>query len=259
LITAIALALPVSACGTAAATPPGVTITVFAAASLSTAFPALGDRFHQSHGNVTVRFNFAGTQALQTQIEDGAPADVFASADQSHMATLRSEGKVANPVVFARNRLVIIVPKGNPAGITRPYDLSQPGVKLDLAAVAVPAGKSAHSLLAKLAAQPDAPAGFQVAALKNVVSEEDNVEAVVSRIALGEADAGIVYASDLNTPNGARVGSISIPDALNVINVYPLAMVADSAHPAEATSFIDFVRGTVGQDLLGKAGFLPPT
>ncbi|HEY8678588.1 MAG TPA: molybdate ABC transporter substrate-binding protein [Candidatus Dormibacteraeota bacterium] len=257
LLVALGLALPAAACGNVASTQHEVTMTIFAAASLSTVFPTIGNRFHQLHGNVTVRFDFAGTQTLVTQIENGAPADVFASADQVHMATLQSEGKVREAAVFARNRLVIIVPNGNPARIAQPFDLSRPGVKLDLAAITVPAGKSAHSMLAKLGSQPGAPAGFEAAALKNVVSNEDNVEAVVTRVALGEADAGVVYASDLKTPNGARVASLAIPDAANVINVYPIAVVFGSDHPTEAQAFADFVRGPAGQQLLEMDGFLP--
>ncbi|MDQ6883536.1 MAG: molybdate ABC transporter substrate-binding protein [Candidatus Dormibacteraeota bacterium] len=254
-----ALGLTVAGCGTAApAGPAPVTITVLAAASLSTAFPAIAAKFHQAHSSVTVRFSFAGTQTLVTQIENGAPADVFASADQAHMATLLSEGKVRSPLVFARNRLAIIVPKNNPAGITQPLDLGRAGVKLDLAGPAVPAGKSARDLLAKIAATAGSPSAFISQAAKNTVSEEDNVEAVVSRIALGEADAGIVYASDLATPNGKSVQSIAIPDSINVISVYPIATVAGTGHAAEAAAFLDYVRGQTGQSLLRQDGFLPP-
>ena len=250
-----------SACGTAtspsATAAPSVTLTVLAAASLSTAFPAIANKFHQSHPNVTIRFSFAGTQTLVTQIENGAPADVFASADQAHMATLLTEGKVKSPAVFARNRLVIIVPKSNPAGITRPTDLGRPGVKLDLAAPAVPAGKSAHDMLVKLAATTSSPAAFTAQVNKNVVSQEDNVEAVVTRIALGEADAGIVYVSDLATRNGKSVTSIDIASSVNIINTYPIATLADSTHATEARAFVDFVRGKAGQDVLSHDGFLP--
>lgn len=261
LSTSVGLA--VAACGTPAPTSatsaPTVTLTVLAAASLSTAFPAIAAKYHQSHSNVTVRFSFAGTQTLVTQIENGAPADVFASADQAHMATLVSEGKAKAPLVFARNRLVIIVPKSNPAGITRPADLGRAGVKLDVAAPAVPAGKSAHDMLVKLAATTGSPAAFSAKVTKNIVSQEDNVHAVVNRIALGEADAGIVYVSDLATPNGKSVQSIAIPDAINVINIYPIAPVADSTHTSEAQSFVDFVHGKTGQSVLEQDGFLPPT
>jgi len=232
---------------------------VLAAASLTTAFQGIAQQFHQAHPNVTVRFSFAGTQTLVTQIENGAPADVFASADQSHMATLLAEAKVKTPAVFARNRLVIIVPKANPAGIAQPSDLGRAGVKLDLAAPAVPAGKSAQDMLTKLAATTSSPNTFSSQVKKNTVSQEDNVEAVVNRIALGEADAGIVYVSDLATPNGKSVQSVAVPDSVNIINTYPIATLVDSTHAAEAKSFVDFVRSKSGQNVLQQDGFLPAT
>ena len=262
VILSACLGLALAACATTSSAPaastPTVTITVLAAASLSTVFPAISEKFHQAHSNVTVRFSFAGTQTLVTQIENGAPADVFASADQTHMATLLAEARVKTPAVFARNRLVIIVPRSNPAGITRPTDLGRPGVKLDLAAPVVPAGKSAHDMLLKLAATTGSPAAFTAQVNRNVVSQEDNVEAVVNRIALGEADAGIVYVSDLATPNGRSVTSIDIPSSVNVINTYPIATLSDSTHATEARAFVDYVTGSQGQDLLRKHGFLPP-
>lgn len=234
------------------------TITVFAAASLSTVFPAVADALHRAHPKTAVRFNFAGTQTLLTQIENGAPADVFASADQAHMNTLRSESRVDSPAVFARNKLAIVVPATNPAGINQPFDLARPGVKLDIAATAVPAGASARVMLGKLASLPGAPSAFLARALHNVVSQEDNVEAVVTRVALGEADAGIVYVSDLSTQNGTRVRSIAIPDAANVINVYPVAVVSSTPHSAQAEQFVEFLTGQQGQTLLRQHGFLGP-
>ncbi|HEY0493273.1 MAG TPA: molybdate ABC transporter substrate-binding protein [Candidatus Dormibacteraeota bacterium] len=231
-------------------------LTVFAAASLSSAFPAVAAGLGKAHPEIVIRFNFAGTQTLVTQIESGAPADVFASADQAHMNILKTESKVNTPVVFAQNKLAIIVPSRNPAGLTRAFDLSRSGVKLDIASPAVPAGASARLMLGKLAAQPGAPSGFITAALKNVVSQEDNVEAVVTRVALGEADAGIVYLSDLSTPNGKKVRNISIPDLANVINIYPVAVVRASTHSSQAKQFVDYLTGAEGQAILRQHGFL---
>mgnify|MGYP001335435728 CR=1 FL=1 len=257
LLAACTVAVALAGCGNSTSTAqPTTTITVFAAASLSSVFPAIADGLHKTHPEIAVRFNFAGSQTLVTQIESGAPADVFASADQAHMNALTSESKVQAPVVFTRNKLVIIVPATNPASISQPFDLARSGVKLDVAAPAVPAGASARIMLAKLAAQPGAPPGFVAQAMHNVVSQEDNVEAVVTRIALGEADAGIVYVSDLSTPNGGKVHSIAIPDAANVINVYPVAVVSSSSHTAAANQFVDFLTGSEGQDLLRQHDFL---
>jgi len=253
----IILALAGCGSGPSTAQPP-VTITVFAAASLSVVFPAIGDGLHKAHPEIAVRFNFAGSQTLVTQIEDAGPADVFASADQAHMNVLTSESKVQTPVVFARNKLAIIVPPTNPAGINQPFDLARSGVKLDVALPAVPAGASARVLLGKLAAQPGAPPGFVAQVMHNVVSQEDNVEAVVTRVALGEADAGIVYVSDLSTPNGKKVHDIPISDVANVINIYPVAVVSSSTHAAAAKQFVDFLAGAQGQALLREHGFLTP-
>jgi len=254
-------ALVLAGCGSgsgnvAITAQPTTTITVFAAASLSSVFPAVADGLHKTHAEIAVRFNFAGTQTLVTQIESGAPADVFASADQAHMNTLASESKVQAPAVFTRNKLAIIVPVTNPASISQPFDLARSGVKLDIAAPSVPAGASARVMLGKLALQPGAPSGFVAQVMHNVVSQEDNVEAVVTRVALGEADAGIVYLSDLSTPNGGKVHSIAIPDAANLINIYPVAVVSSSTHAAAAKQFVDFLTGPDGQALLRQHGFL---
>jgi molybdate transport system substrate-binding protein len=253
-VLATALAVAVAGCTSASSGSGQVTITVFAAASLSSVFPEIGDAMHKAHGDVVTRFNFAGTQTLVTQIENGAPADVFASADQAHMDSLAS--RVDSPVVFARNKLAVIVPATNPARVVEPYDLARPGVKLDIAAPAVPAGASARAMLAKLGAQPGSPSGFLAQALKNVVSQEDNVEAVLTRVALGEADAGIVYLSDMSTPNGQKVRSVPFPDAANVINAYPAAVVKGTSHSGQARLFLDFLTSTQGQELLRKHGFL---
>ncbi len=258
LLAGCSIALAMAGCGGGTGTAqPSVTITVFAAASLSSVFPTIADGLHKAHPEIAVRFNFAGTQTLVTQIESGAPADVFASADQAHMNAMKAESKVQTPVVFARNKLTIIVPATNPAGIKDPYGLAHSGVKLDIAAPAVPAGASARTMLSKLASQPGAPSDFVAQVMHNVVSQEDNVEAVVTRVALGEADAGIVYVSDLSTPNGKKVRDIVIPDAANVINIYPVAVVSSSAHSAQAKEFLAFLTGTQGQSLLRQHGFLP--
>lgn len=254
-------ALVLTACGssaTPATSATGGAITVLAAASLTTAFNGIAQRFEQDHPGVQVRLSFAGSQQLVSQIEASAPADVFASADQKHMDQLRQAGKTEAPTIFARNSMVIITPAANPAGVRQPFDLANVGVKLDIAAPAVPAGALARQVLARLGTQPGAPANFAHTALHNVVSEESDVEAVVSRVALNEVDAGIVYVSDLKTPNGARVKAVPVPDGANVSTTYPIAVISGSAQASLARQFVAYVRGATGQQILRSLGFLPP-
>jgi molybdate transport system substrate-binding protein len=247
--------LALTGCGSAPSTR---TLTVFAAASLRSGLEDLRPCFEQQHPGVRVRFNFAGTQTLATQVEQGAPADVFVSADQPHVDQLLRAGRITAPVVIARNRLVLIVPRTNPARLVSPFDLSRKGVKLDLAAPGVPAGNYARLVLERLGSQPAAPPEFTRLALANVVSQEENVEAVVQRVALGEVDAGIVYQSDLQTPNGKRTQAIALPVAVNVANVYPAAVVTGAREPAVAQAFLDFVRSPKGQAGLQRFGFEAP-
>jgi molybdate transport system substrate-binding protein len=249
--------LALAGCGIAPAPAPR-TLTVFAPASLTAGLEDLRPSFERQHPGVKVRFNFAGTQTLATQVEQGAPADVFVSADQPHVDQLLRAGRIKAPVVIARNRLVLIVPRANPAHLVSPFDLSRRGVKLDLAAPSVPAGNYARQALERLGGQPSAPAEFTRLALANVISQEENVEAVVQKVALGEVDAGIVYQSDLQTPNGKRTQAIALPDAVNIINVYPAAVVTGAREPALAQAFLDFLRSPDGQAGLQRFGFEAP-
>lgn len=249
--------LSLAGCGSPGA-PATRSLTVFAAASLRSGLEDLGPRFEKQHPEVRVRFNFAGTPTLASQVENGAPADVFVSADQPHVDQLLRAGRIKPPVVIARNRLVLIVPRANPAHLVSPFDLSRKGVKLDLAAPGVPAGNYARQVLERLGGQPTAPAEFTRRALANVVSQEENVEAVVQKVALGEVDAGIVYRSDLQTPNGKRTEAIAFPDAVNVANAYPAAIVTGAMEPALAQAFLDFLRSPEGQVGLQRFGFEAP-
>jgi molybdate transport system substrate-binding protein len=249
--------LSVSSCRDAAGTVPARTLTVFAAASLTSALTEVAQPFHVREPGVAVRFNFAGTQILAAQIEQGARADLFVGADQAHAEQLLRDGRIEAPVVIARNRLVMIVPAANPAHLTQPLDLARRGIKLDLPGPKVPAGAYARQALAKLAAETAAPPGFTRLALANVVSEEDNVEAVVARVALGEVDAGIVYESDLATPNGKRVRPIAIPAADNVVAEYPAAVVIGSRDPALARAFLQYLNDPNAQAIMQRFGFEP--
>lgn len=233
------------------------TLTVFAASSLGDAFTEIGAVFQADNPEVTISFNFAGSSALATQlVEGGAPADVFASANQKQMDVANDGGRIGSePVTFARNRLVLIVPADNPAQIASLEDLAKPGVKLVVAAPAVPVRDYTDAMLEKLAADPDYGESYRQTVRANIVSEEDNVRQVAAKVALGEADAGVVYASDV-TPDIARnVVPLAIRDEVNTIATYPIAITNDSANPELAQAFVDYVLSDDGQAVLEKWGF----
>ncbi len=244
---------------TPAATPPPLTgkITVFAASSLTDVYKTIGKSFQDKNPGVTVEFNFASSSALETQIEQAAPADVFASADLANMQKAQDKSLIeGTPVNFARNVPVIVVPAGNKAAIAAPKDLAKAGVKLVLAGPDVPIGNYARQIIDKLAADPAIGAAFKDATLKNLVSNEANVRAVLTKIELGEADAGIVYKTDALV-SGPKVTTVAIPDATNVIAVYPIAVVKGSKNAAVAAAFVAYVKSADGQAALKAAGFDP--
>ncbi len=233
-------------------------LTVFAAASLTEAYRDLGHRFEQANPGVTVRFNFAGSQILATQLAQGAKADLFASADQRWMTYADEQHLLLGaPLVFARNQLVVMVPRANPARLHRLEDLARPGVKLVLAGRQVPAGAYAHEALARLAKAPGFPADYDRQVLENLVSEEENVRAVAAKVQLGEADAGIVYLTDVTPAIRPLVALITIPEAFNPTAEYPVALLAGAREP-QATAFLQFLLGSEGQSMLASYGFLPP-
>jgi molybdate transport system substrate-binding protein len=217
-------------------------IKVFAAASLTAAFTEIGEQFTDANATKVV-FNFAGSQALATQIQQAAPADVFASADLANMDKVKD--LVATPQNFASNRLQIVVEQGNPKGVKGLDDLANPDLKVVLAAPDVPAGKYAAEALAKadVTVEP--------------VSQEDNVKAVVTKVSLGEADAGIVYVTDV-TAGGDKVEGVDVPEDQNMTATYPMATVRASEAPQAAQAFLDLVRSAEGQQVLKEYGFLPP-
>jgi molybdate transport system substrate-binding protein len=245
-----------SSTSTPTPTPAPVTLNVFAAASLTESFKEIGTAYQQQHSNVTVKFNFNGSQILEQQIANGAPADVFASADQTNMQKASNAGLVNTPQVFVKNRLVVIIPTSNPGNINSLKDLAKKGIKIDLGATAVPAGKYSRQALANLSQSPDYGSGFAKDVLANVVSEEQNVKAVVQKVQLGEADAGFVYLTDVTPSVANKVKTIDIPDPYNVIAQYPIAVVKSSPHPSDAQSFIDFVLSPNGQAILKKYNFI---
>jgi len=242
--------------GAATPAPVNVTLNVYAAASLAAAFTEIGRRFSADNSGVKVVFNFAGSQLLSKQIVEGAPADVFASANTAHMTAAAGSGRMGLATNFVFNRLVVIVPTDNPAGITTLQDLATPGLQLLLAAQAVPVGQYALDFLARAGADPGFSPTYQADVLANVVSYEDNVKAVVAKVALGEADAGLVYTTDAVGPDAALVKKIAIPDNLNTLAAYPIAYVADSPQLFWARGFVRFVLSRDGQRLLQNYGFI---
>jgi len=256
---AVVLFVAASACGGAAAdsgSTTSTTLTVFAAASLNRVFPAIADQFNRAHQDVRVRFSFAGTDALVAQIEQGAPADVFAGASAKYGEELSTKGLVEAPRPFATNRLVFVLPPGNPAGIGSLQDLARPGIKLVIGAETVPVGSYTRKVLANL----DALYGptYSRAVLENVVSNEDNVEGVLTKVRLGEADAGFVYVTDSKAV-GAAVKTVQLPPEAQAIATYPIAVIRSRPHLRLARLFEEFVLGSTGQRLLENAGFGPPT
>jgi molybdate transport system substrate-binding protein len=232
------------------------TLTVFAAASLTEPFSRLGKSFEAAHPGTTVRFNFTGSQQLVLQIQQGAKADVFASADERWMETAKDSGLVeGEPVLFARNELVVIVPVANPAGIKRLQDLSRSGIKLVIAAEAVPVGNYTLEMLAKLSSQPGFGSKYGQQVLANVASYEENVKGVVAKVQLGEADAGVVYRSDATGPGASQVSVLTIPETANVIASYPIAVIRGAPSPELAKAFVELVRSAPGQGSLEKSGF----
>ena len=224
------------------------TLTVLAAASLTEAFQAIGNQFAARHDDVTVRFSFGPSDGLAEQIQQGAPVDVFASASSKWMDAVAKDPGVRDRRDFARNRLTVVVPASNPAGITSVADLAKPGLKLVLAAEGVPAGDYARQVLDN--------AGISGPALANVVSNEVDVKGVLQKVAAGDADAGIVYVTDVTPDVRGQVKSIPIPDALNVIATYPIGVVSGSKDGEVARQFERYVLGP-GQSELRSAGFLP--
>jgi molybdate transport system substrate-binding protein len=234
-------------------------LTLFAAASLTGAFGDIGKAFETANPGTTVVLNFAGSQELRTAIEQGARADVFASADTANMDKLSAVGLVlGNAQVFAANRLVVIVPKSNSAGIKELHDLTKLNVKLDVADPSVPVGGYTLQVLDKLSVDPSFGVEFKTRVLARVVSKENNVKQVVSKVALGEADAGVVYATDAQAA-ADKLTTLDIPDPFNVVATYPIGVVKESAQPALAGKFIEFVLSENGQMILKKYGFAGPS
>lgn len=221
-------------------------LTVYAAASLKSTFEEIGAEFESEYASVTVEFSFAGSSDLVSQIHSGAPADVFASADEANMAKLASDGLTGSqPAVFATNTLMIAVPPDNPADVASLQDLTDPGINLVICAPQVPCGSAAQKVAAA------AGITFQP------VSEEQSVTDVLAKVTSGEADAGLVYVTDVKVA-GDSVEGIEFPESGAAVNRYPIATLADTENPDLAEQFVDFVRGEQGRQILADAGFGVP-
>jgi molybdate transport system substrate-binding protein len=251
---------PASAPATAApaASKPvvAVELSVYAAASLKDALAAVKAAYETAVPGVTLTVATDASSILRTQIEQGAPADVFLSADTENPDALVAGGLADGPTVaFARNRLTVIVPLDNPAAIATATDLARPGVKVVAAGDEVPITRYATQAVDQLAALAGVPAGFAKGYAANIVSKEENVKAVVGKIELGEGDAAIVYVTDAKA--STKVATIDIPPDANVIASYGGVVVKASAHAAAAHSFLDWLRGPDGAAILATFGFLP--
>lgn len=250
-----ALAIGLTACGTHANTPtagatgtarPAGTVVVFAATSLTAAFTKIASEFEKAHPGVTVRFHHGGSSTLATQLTQGAPADVFASANEANMDTVTGHDLAErSPETFARNEGEIMVEKGNPKHISSVADLSRDGTKVVTCASRVPCGALAETIFKN--------AGVTV----HPISQEQNVGGVVTKVSLGEADAGIVYVTDVTANEGKATG-VPIPADHNAITSYPVAELKHASNAAGASAFIQYLRGPEGQHVLESYGFLPP-
>ena len=243
---------------TAAATAaPGGGLTIFAAASLKAALAKAKTTYEAAHTGTTLTISTDSSSALETQIEQGAPADVFLSADTTNPQKLVDKGLAAGGLVkFASNLLTVIVPTDNPGYIRAPKDLANPGVKVIAAGDTVPITKYATMLVANLAKETGYPADFAAKYAANIVSKEDNVAAVVAKIELGEGDAGIVYVTDAKT--STKVGTVAVPATANVPATYSGVVVKASTNAAAATAFLTWFAGPDCQAILAAFGFLPP-
>ncbi|HKV31942.1 MAG TPA: molybdate ABC transporter substrate-binding protein [Candidatus Dormibacteraeota bacterium] len=246
-----AVAATCAACGSsapAAATPSALSgsITVFAAASLTAGFTAAGSNFQKAHAGTTIDFNFAGSPTLVAQVQQGAIGDLFASADQPNMQKLVDAGLVQGvPTLFARNKLAIVVAPGNPKRIMGLADLGRQGLVVVLCGPTVPCGRYGAQALAN--------AGVKVAP----ASLETDVKSVVSKVSLGEADAGIVYVTDIKAA-GTRVVGVQIPDSQNVVASYPVGVLKGTQNAPLAKAFIDYLLSADGQNALASYGFTSP-
>jgi molybdate transport system substrate-binding protein len=233
-------------------------LTIYGAASLKGVLDKVKTAYEAANPGSTLTISTDSSATLETQIEQGAPADVFLSADTTNPKKLVDKGLAAGAAVtFAGNKLTLIVPTANPAGIKTPADLAKTGVKVIAAGDAVPITKYATQLVTNLAKVADYPADFAAKYSANIASKEDNVKAIVAKIELGEGDAGIVYVTDAKA--SAKVTTMDVPDTANVPATYAGVVVKASKDAAAAQAFLTWFAGPDGQAILSTFGFLPPS
>jgi molybdate transport system substrate-binding protein len=232
-------------------------LTIFTAASLTEAFKEMAAQIEPANPGTKLTFNFAGSPTLRTQLAQGARADVFASADEPNMYGAERDGTITGePRIFARNLLVVVLPANNRAGIKTLQDLAKPKMKLVLTNKDVPVGNYARQALEKMNQASAFGNDFSTRVLANLVSEETNVKQVASKVQLGEADAGIVYSTDVTPAIRSAVRVIHIPPELNVIAKYPIAAVKGTRNESGARAFIEYILSPAGQSILQRHGFL---
>lgn len=231
-------------------------LTVFCAAGLSGAFNEMG-QLYKNESNVSVAFNFDGAQVLRTQIENGAYADVFVSGSNKHMSALKTEGFVENSSVFvlARNWQAVIVPKDNPAKIENLSDLAKPGIKIVMGSKDLPITDVTVQILNKTANDTAFGPDFKQKVLANVISQETNINFIVAKVALGEADAAFAHKSEVSSEYAAKVAFVEIPEKYNVKSEYTIGIVSDSKHPDQAKKFLELVKSDEGKSILIKHGY----
>jgi molybdate transport system substrate-binding protein len=276
LLAAALLGTSVLACSAVGSTPPSQSIpsptvasppvstsitasdlTIYGAASLAGVLDAARTAYETANPGAALTISTDSSAALETQIEQGAPADVFLAADTTNPKKLVDGGFGAGDAVdFAGNELIVIVPKDNPANIRSPADLARAGVKVVAAGDEVPITRYASQLVKNLAMVSGYPADFEAGYARNVVSKEDNVKAVVAKVGLGEGDAGIVYVTDAKASKD--VDTVPIPDGANVPATYAGVVIRASRNADAAKAFLDWLAGPAGQKVLSQAGFLPP-
>jgi molybdate transport system substrate-binding protein len=254
LAVCLVLAAACSSSSHSSSSSGNVTLNVPAAASLMASFTALGKDFEAANPNVKVVFNFAGSNTLAQQINQGAPFNVFASADTQTMDKVIKE--VNTPVTFAFNKLTVIVPASNPAHITSLQDLAKPGVKIAVADPGVPVGNYTLEVLNKMGASSEYGPSYEAAVKKNFVTQETSTSAVSTKVQTNEVDAGYVYVTD-GLVAGDKVKMIDIPDQYNIKADYPIATAKSGSNGSTAQAFVDYVLSGAGQATLAKYGFLP--
>lgn len=260
IVLAVAVGLIAGGCGSSSSgsgtSSSPVKLTVFAAASLNKVFPQIAADFEKAHPGVTFTYSFAGTDTLTTQIEQGAPADIFAGASTKYGTELAGKGLIDAPQPFATNKLVLIVPAADPAHIHSLRDLAKPGIKLVIGDATVPIGSYTRKVLGNLDAAYGG--GYSGKVLKNVASEALDVTSILTDVSTGNADAGFVYVTDARSVGG-KVTTIGLPAAAQAVASYPIAVVKASKNATVAGQFTAFVLGSQAQALLAGAGFGPPS